>query len=59
MREAQEASGIRVAFSLVYFFWRSKRKKLAFGCENPIKAIRRISDTKHKTPTNAITQYPQ
>jgi hypothetical protein len=35
---AQEASGIRVAFSLVSFFWRSKRKKLAFGCENPIKS---------------------
>jgi hypothetical protein len=34
---AQEKSGIRVAFSLDTFFWRSKRKYLAFGCENPIK----------------------
>jgi hypothetical protein len=34
---AQEASGIRAAFSLVSFFWLRKRKKLAFGCENPIK----------------------
>jgi hypothetical protein len=31
---ALEASGIRVAFSLVSFFWRSKRKKLARRCEN-------------------------
>jgi len=45
MREAQEASGIRVAFSLDTFFWRSKRKYLAFGCENPIKINRRGSDT--------------
>jgi hypothetical protein len=36
-REAQEISGIRVAFSLDTFFWRSKKKYLAFGCENPIK----------------------
>jgi hypothetical protein len=36
---AQETSGIRVAFSLDTFFWRSKRKYIAFGCENPIKSI--------------------
>jgi hypothetical protein len=34
---AQDQSGIRAAFSLDTFFWRSKRKYLAFGCENPIK----------------------
>jgi hypothetical protein len=39
MREAQEASGIRVAFLLVSFLWPRKEKKLAFGCENPIKLI--------------------
>ena len=26
-------------------FWRSKRKKLAFGCDSPIKSIRRDSDS--------------
>ncbi|WP_157679278.1 hypothetical protein [Methylovulum psychrotolerans] len=31
------SSGNRAAFSLDTFFWRSKRKYLAFGCENPIK----------------------
>jgi hypothetical protein len=40
-------SGDRAAFSLDTFFWRSKRKYLAFGCENPIKNLR-ISDTKTK-----------
>ncbi|PKD40858.1 hypothetical protein U737_11485 [Methylomonas sp. LW13] len=35
---AQDESGIRAAFSLDTFFWRSKRKYLAFGCENPIKS---------------------
>ena len=30
-------SGNRAAFSLATFFWRRKRKWLAFGCENPIK----------------------
>jgi len=61
-RGAQDLSGIRAAFSLVSFFstaWmqeleqrmeqlprRSKRKKLAFGCENPIQNISRDSDTK-------------
>ncbi|MCQ8130370.1 hypothetical protein [Methylomonas rivi] len=44
-REALEIGGIRAAFSLVCFFWRSKRKKLAFGCENPIQT-NRDSDTK-------------
>ncbi|MDD1620803.1 MAG: hypothetical protein LUQ11_04935, partial [Methylococcaceae bacterium] len=43
---AQDSSGIGAAFSLVTFFWRSKRKSLAFGCENPIQIIRRDSDTK-------------
>ncbi|RIZ70774.1 MAG: hypothetical protein D0530_06600 [Methylococcales bacterium] len=41
-------SGNRAAFSLDTFFWRSKRKCLAFGCENPIKK-RRISDTEQNT----------
>jgi hypothetical protein len=31
------SSGNRAAFSLDTFFWRSKRKYLAFGCEYPIK----------------------
>jgi hypothetical protein len=33
--DAQETSGIRVAFSLDTFFWRSKRKYLDRGYENP------------------------
>jgi hypothetical protein len=33
---AQDQSGIRADFSLDTFFWRRKRKYLAFGCENPI-----------------------
>jgi hypothetical protein len=37
-RGTEEASGIRVAFSLDTFFWRRKRKYLAFGCENPIQS---------------------
>lgn len=37
-RGTEETSGIRVAFSLDTFFWRRKRKYLAFGCENPIKS---------------------
>jgi hypothetical protein len=37
--ERKESSGNRVAFSLVTFFWRGKRKSLAFGCENPIQII--------------------
>ncbi|MBS4052150.1 MAG: hypothetical protein KGZ69_13215, partial [Methylomonas sp.] len=45
-RGAQEIRGIRVAFSLGTFFWRSKRKYLAFGCENPIKLTCLDSDTK-------------
>jgi hypothetical protein len=45
----QEASGIRVAFSLDTFFWRSKRKYLAFGCENPIKANLAIATQLLKT----------
>jgi len=44
MRGAQDISGNRAAFSLDTFFWRSKRKYLAFGCENPIKK-RRDSDS--------------
>jgi len=46
-RGAQGISGIRAAFSLGTFFWRRKRKYLAFGCENPIKSTRRDSDTKN------------
>jgi len=38
-RGTQDQSGNRVAFSLDTFFWRSKRKYLALGCENPIKSI--------------------
>ncbi|MDP3904070.1 MAG: hypothetical protein Q8Q40_08840 [Methylococcaceae bacterium] len=34
---AQEASGVRAAFSLDTFFWPDKRKYHAFGCGNPIK----------------------
>jgi len=45
-------SGNRAAFSLDTFFWRRKRKYLAFGCENPIKN-RRISDTKTKYTLSA------
>ncbi|RIZ70162.1 MAG: hypothetical protein D0530_08335 [Methylococcales bacterium] len=44
LRSAGE-SGNRVAFSLDTFFWRSKRKYLAFGCDNPIKNYR-FSDSK-------------
>ena len=36
-RGTQGSSGNRVAFSLDTFFWRSKRKYLALGCENPIQ----------------------
>jgi hypothetical protein len=36
-------SGNQTAFSLDSSFWRSKRKYLAFGCDNPIKN-RRDSD---------------
>jgi hypothetical protein len=35
--EAQDSSGNRAAFSLDTFFWRSKRKYLAFGGETPIQ----------------------
>ena len=42
---AQEASGIRVAFSLDTLFWRSKRKHLACQCENWFLNKRRVSDT--------------
>ena len=31
------SSGNRAAFSLDTFFWRRKRKYLAFGCDNPIQ----------------------
>jgi len=44
-RGAQGRSGNRAAFSLDTFFWRRKRKCLAVGCENPIKTIRRDSDS--------------
>jgi len=45
---AQDASGIRAAFSLDTFFWPRKRKYPALGCGNPIKK-RRDSDTKKLT----------
>ncbi|WP_411728234.1 hypothetical protein [Methyloglobulus sp.] len=35
---AQELSDIWAAFLLVSFLWPRKEKKLAFGCENPIKS---------------------
>ncbi|RIZ65743.1 MAG: hypothetical protein D0531_08085 [Methylococcales bacterium] len=35
------SSGNRAAFSLDTFFWRSKRKYLAIGCEYPIKTSSR------------------
>jgi hypothetical protein len=44
---AQEASGIRVAFLLDTFLWRSKEKYLAFGCENPIKTS--VAAATHQT----------
>jgi hypothetical protein len=44
-RGAQDKSGNRAAFLLVPFLWPRKEKELALGCENPIKAIRRASDT--------------
>jgi len=40
-RGAQGISGIRAAFLLDTFLWRSKEKYLAFGCENPIKTASR------------------
>ncbi|MEQ1558022.1 MAG: hypothetical protein ABL933_03655 [Methyloglobulus sp.] len=49
---AQEASGIRGAFSLDTFFWRSKRKYLACQCENWFLNNRRGSDTSVKTTRN-------
>jgi hypothetical protein len=51
---AQEASGIRVAFSLVSFFWRSKRKKLACQCENWFLNDRRDSDTATKSNSQKL-----
>jgi hypothetical protein len=51
---AQEASGIRVALSLVSFFWRSKRKKLACQCENWFLNGRRNSGTTIKYNTQKL-----
>ncbi len=44
-RGAQGISGIRAAFSLDTFFWRSKRKYLGRRSENRHQRIRRVSDT--------------
>jgi hypothetical protein len=46
---AQEAGGIRVAFSLDTFFWRSKRKYLARQCEKWFLNDLRDSDTATKS----------
>ncbi|OAI05564.1 hypothetical protein A1353_11380 [Methylomonas methanica] len=42
---AQDQSGIRAAFLLGTFLWRSKEKYLAFGGETPIKTTRRDIET--------------
>jgi hypothetical protein len=39
--EERRLSGNRAAFSLDTFFWRRKRKYLAFGCEYPINSSSR------------------
>jgi len=44
-RGAQGISGIRAAFSLDTFFWRSKRKYLGRRAETRLKNTRRDSDT--------------
>ncbi|MBD9357451.1 hypothetical protein [Methylomonas albis] len=49
-RGAQGTSGIRAAFSLDTFFWRSKRKYLGRRSENRLINNRRDSDT--STPSN-------
>ncbi len=51
-RGAQDQSGIRAAFSLDTFFWRSKRKYLGRRSENRLQNTRRDSDTNPNNPAS-------
>ncbi|WP_445369929.1 hypothetical protein ACH5Y9_18360 [Methylomonas sp. BW4-1] len=55
---AQDQSGIRAAFSLDTFFWRSKRKYLGRRAETRLKNIRRDRDTNYSRPALPINSPP-